>query len=67
MTGGLYDGAHCPCPAECDNHGNCKACRAAHQGKGEQTYCEFLARRQELRAARSGREIQLMDYGPCAG
>ncbi len=75
MTQKLYDGANCPCPADCSRHGKCAECMRFHHGKKEPTYCEFLAGKidgdkpleQPERAQRTGREIRLLDYAPCAG
>lgn len=75
MTIKLYDGRNCPCPTDCRRHGNCTECRKFHQGRNEPTYCEYLAGKlddesppeQPDRAKRTGKEIRLLDYAPCAG
>ena len=70
----LYQGDNCPCPSDCTRRTNCKACIAFHHSRGEQTYCEYLYKDVESDGAppsdvpvKSGRELRLMDYGPCAG
>ncbi len=71
----LYDGKHCPCPADCIRHGKCKECIDFHHAKGEVTYCEHLGGRlddeskpeQPDRAIPTGKQIRLLDYAPCAG
>ena len=67
-----YTPKDCPCPSDCKRRGHCRECIAFHHGRGEQTYCEFLTDGPpELSAASghvySGRELRLLDYGPCAG
>ncbi len=71
----LYDGENCPCPADCSRHGKCSECVKFHHGRKEPTYCEFLAGKlddeklpeQPERARRTGKQIRLLDYAPCAG
>ena len=69
----LYDGKNCPCPADCTRHGKCKACIEFHHARNEPTYCEYLKDRAEKLpdtpdgALTSGKELRLLDYGPCAG
>lgn len=73
MTTTLYNGANCPCPSDCKRRGNCRACIEFHHTRHEQTYCEFLADKLDIPApppeapVKSGRELRLLDYGPCAG
>ncbi len=75
MSQKLYQGKNCPCPADCIRHGNCGECIKFHKGREEPTYCEFLAGRgdgaksEEVpeRARRTGKQIRLLDYAPCAG
>ena len=69
----LYNSEHCPCPSDCKRRGKCKECIAFHHARGEQTFCEYLDQREksapppEEVPAKSGREIRLLAYGPCAG
>lgn len=68
-----YDAKNCPCPSACVRKGKCRECRQFHHQRGEQTYCEALVDAETAvpetpdSAVLSGRQIQLMDYGPCAG
>jgi hypothetical protein len=67
-----YDSANCPCPSDCRRRGDCKACRDFHHARKEPTYCEFLYQQENApptpeRALKGGRELRLMDFGPCAG
>ncbi len=69
----LYNGENCPCPSDCIRHGECKECIAFHHKRNEQTYCEYLKEKSEKKpytpdeAIASGKELRLLDYGPCAG
>ncbi|MBN2415379.1 hypothetical protein JXO52_06035 [bacterium] len=73
MSVTLYNSANCPCPSDCKRRGNCRACIEFHHARNERTYCEFLADKLEKAAppsetpVKSGRELRLLDYGPCAG
>jgi len=73
MTTVLYQGKNCPCPADCSRHGKCKECIAFHHARNEPTYCEYLKDRFEKKpaapdsAVMSGKELRLLNYGPCAG
>ncbi|MDZ7816502.1 MAG: hypothetical protein U5N86_11050 [Planctomycetota bacterium] len=60
---------NCPCPSDCKRRGYCADCIAFHHGRGELTYCEYVRRQAKApsASAKSGREIRLLDYGPCAG
>jgi len=42
----LYDGANCPCKAECERHGNCQACIEVHHAKKSLTSCERFYKEQ---------------------
>ena len=46
--------SNCPCPLECERHGDCVACRKFHEllGKGQ---------------AGPAMGVNLMDYAACAG
>ena len=69
----LYNGENCPCPSDCIRHGECKKCIAFHRKRNEQNYCEFLKKKSEAKfytldgATVSGKELRLLEYGPCAG
>ena len=69
MNTNLYNAKNCPCPSDCKRHGICKDCIAFHHARHEQTYCEFADAKlaQPEGAVKSGRELRLLDYGPCAG
>lgn len=56
---------NCPCPLECERHGDCVACRKFHELLGEQVYCEkdLVGKAQERLAP----SVNLMDYAACAG
>ncbi len=56
---------NCPCPLECERHGDCVACRKFHELLGEQVYCEKdLVGKVHTGSAPS---VNLMDYAACAG
>ena len=69
----IHDGKNCPCPADCIRHGKCKECIVFHHKRNEQTYCEYLKEKSEKKpvtpdeAIAGGKELRLLDYGPCAG
>jgi hypothetical protein len=69
----LYQGDHCPCPSDCQRRGRCKECIAFHHGRSEPTYCEYLYGEAAAppptpeRAMRTGKQIRMLDYAPCAG
>lgn len=73
MTITLYNSTQCPCPSAYSRRGHCRAYCDFHHGRGEPTYCEYLKTKQDGVPAvsdsvyRSGRQVRLMDYGPCAG
>jgi len=74
MTTKLHKGKEsCPCPSDCVRHGRCKECIAFHRERAEQTYCEYLAVKNKApyytvdAGAASGKQLRLLDYGPCAG
>lgn len=56
---------NCPCPLECERHGDCVACRRFHELLGEQVYCEkgVPGKAHEV----SSPSVNLMDYAACAG
>ena len=73
MTMEIHNRENCPCPADCIRHGECEKCIPFHQNRNEQTYCEYLKEKSEKKsytpeeAIASGKELRLLDYGPCAG
>jgi len=69
----LYNGKNCPCPSDCIRHGQCKKCIAFHRSRNELNYCEYIKKKEKVKfytiegAVPSGKELRLLDYGPCAG
>jgi hypothetical protein len=57
--------SNCPCPMECERHGDCVACRKFHELLGEQVYCEKEVLGKAGSMAKPS--INLMDYAACAG
>jgi hypothetical protein len=57
--------SNCPCPLECERHGDCVACRKFHELLGEHVYCE----KELLGKVQAGPSmgVNLMDYAACAG
>ncbi len=57
---------NCPCPMECERHGDCVACRKFHELLGEQVYCEKIVQGKAGGSAAKS-SVNLMDYAACAG
>ena len=60
----------CRCPEDCPLHGKCKECRRFHELRCELSFCErsdASTMSVPERSIPSGKEINLMDYGACAG
>ncbi|MGM0461518.1 MAG: hypothetical protein ACQEQ4_03770 [Fibrobacterota bacterium] len=70
---GVIISTDCPCPSECDFHGDCRNCIEQRPCGGDLPYCktsknrDAIPSRKDDRVFASGKEIRLLDYAPCAG